>query len=266
MSIVTATKKAETAWSNLATKQKSAIELIKSGDKTNLEYLESLNSVASDVKDIFGGASAITSDFVAAHIDDIEKMAQGDEEAAERVEDAWRQAQAELDGWDHQKTVTIDVNQDGFINELDTLDVLLDDYFDQWNDKEIGFELTADDTQAIEALQNLIDSGDITADGINEALAGIGWEPEIEWVPTDMPYEDVVRLYGHIYDASGNVVDVEEEVFNENKMTAFIPKIKSYLAHIASSFVSITKFPPRIDKSLLERKASSATFILKYPE
>lgn len=227
MGIVTATKKAETAWSNLATKQKDAIELIKTGDTTNLEYLENLNSVTASVKDIFGGATAITSEFVKNHITDIELMAQGDEEAAERVEDAWLEAQAKLDGWDLKKTIEFDVNQDGLINELDTVGELFDSYFDQWQDKEIGFELTADDTQAIEALQNLVDSGVITADGINEALAGIGWEPEIEWVKMSPEMKSQQQIGATVYDFQGNPFQVTEEALANSELDFYMPQIKS---------------------------------------
>jgi len=42
-----------------------------------------------------------------------------------------------------------------------------------------------------------------------------------------LPYESIIQLYGHIYDADGNVVDVSSEAFNKDNMTAYIPVIKS---------------------------------------
>jgi hypothetical protein len=51
-----------------------------------------------------------------------------------------------------------------------------------------------------------------------------------------------------------------------SKGASFCPNTKSYLAHIASSFVFILNFPANIVISLFERKASSAAFTLKSPE
>jgi len=61
---------------------------LKKGQKDTYEYFETLSSVTKNVKAIFGGTKAVSKELVEAHLADIEKMANGDMEAAERVEAA----------------------------------------------------------------------------------------------------------------------------------------------------------------------------------
>jgi len=73
-------------------------------------------------------------------------MANGVDGAAEDVEEAILRAEATMDGWDYDKEVNIDVNQDGVIDGLDTIGELLNSFGDEFANEEVGFTIQADDS------------------------------------------------------------------------------------------------------------------------
>jgi len=135
--------KASKGWEGLQKAQKESFTILKKGQKDTYEYFETLSSVTANIKAIFGGAKVITKEFVEAHLADIEKMANGDMEAAERVEAAVLEAQSILDGWEFKKEIKIDVDKDGVVDQITTIGEILNNFGDEFNNREIGFELTA---------------------------------------------------------------------------------------------------------------------------
>jgi len=91
-------------------------------------------------------------------------MANGDMEAAERVEAAVLEAQSILDGWEFNKEIKFDIDKDGIEDDLGTIGEILNNFGDEFADQEIGFEITADDEPAIEALNHLLEIGALTTD------------------------------------------------------------------------------------------------------
>ena len=173
------------AWVNLTENQENNIKTLKKGQKGTIEYRKALGSLQKDIKTIFGDAEEVTSDFVEEHLKDIEKMAKGDKEAAERVEKALLEDMMGNELFNEEIPINFDVDQDGVTDQLTTVGTLLNNFGDQYADKEIGFTVTADDEPAIAALNQLLASGAMTADQMNDLLATIGWAPEITYQTAD---------------------------------------------------------------------------------
>ena len=174
-------KKAAKGWDGLTSSGKDYVKTMRDSTKSSDDYMKAARGLKKDLKNIFGDSEQITEEFVAAHLDDIEKMADGDVEAAERIEKALLE---DMLG-DNDLQVNIDVNEDGVVNQLDNLSTLLNGFGDQYADEEIGFTITADDEPAINALNALLQSGAMTADQMNQLLATIGWKPEITYQTAD---------------------------------------------------------------------------------
>lgn len=173
------------AWVDLTENQENNIKTLKKGQKGTIEYRKALGSLQKDIKTIFGDAEEVTSDFVEEHLKDIEKMAKGDKEAAERVEKALLEDMMGDELFNKEIPINFDVDQDGVTDQLTTVGTLLNNFGDQYADKEIGFTVTADDEPAITALNQLLASGAMTADQMNDLLATIGWAPEITYQTAD---------------------------------------------------------------------------------
>lgn len=173
------------AWVDLTENQENNIKTLKKGEKGTTEYRKALGSLQKDIKTIFGDAEEVTSDFVEEHLKDIEKMAKGDKEAAERIEKALLEDMMGDELFNEEIPINFDVDQDGVADQLTTVGTLLNNFGDQYADKEIGFTVTADDEPAIAALNQLLASGAMTADQMNDLLATIGWAPEITYQTAD---------------------------------------------------------------------------------
>lgn len=173
------------AWVDLTENQENNIKTLKKGQKGTTEYRKALGSLQKDIKTIFGDAEEVTSDFVEEHLKDIEKMAKGDKEAAERIEKALLEDMMGDELFNEEIPINFDVDQDGVTDQLTTVGTLLNNFGDQYADKEIGFTVTADDEPAIAALNQLLASGAMTADQMNDLLATIGWAPEITYQTAD---------------------------------------------------------------------------------
>lgn len=211
-------------WKEIKESQEDNIKTIKKGDKTTTEYYESLSDLTKSVKKAFGGCEAATEDFVEAHMDDIEKMAEGDIEAAERIESALLMKELGEDNFNKQ--IDFDVNDDEVKNELDTMGSLLSTFGDQWRDKPIGFEATLDNTPALAGLQQLLDSGYMTVDQMNAALATIGWAPEIEYEVIQASDQQEALTVGSLV-AGSEVINVDGKIVTKATGQIAIPKIKS---------------------------------------
>ena len=199
LNLAMSVKKASNGWEGLQKAQKESFNILKKGQKDTYEYFETLSSVTANIKAIFGGAKVVTKEFVEAHLADIEKMANGDMDAAERIEAAVLEAQSILDGWDFHAEIKFDIDKDGVEDDLGTIGELLNNFGDEFADQEIGFEITADDEPAIEALNHLLEIGALTTDQMNAIFEEIGWLPEID-------YEKVLVSQAQEHGVTGSVV------------------------------------------------------------
>lgn len=183
------------AWDDLTSSQSDNISMIKKGEKANVNYKTGLQAVMKDVKTIFNNSEHVTETFVEDNIDLIEDMANGVEGAAEKVEEAVLRAQADAEGWDYDTEikVKVDVDNDGVADELGTMGELINNFGDQYADIPVGVSI--DDTAALAAMTEMLNSGQMTAEQMEEAFNSVGWDPEIEWNEYTLTEEDVGRGY-----------------------------------------------------------------------
>lgn len=215
--------KTSKAWGDLTESQDDNISTLKTGVKGSNDYRKALKSLGETIKSIFGDAEEVTDDFVESHLDDIEKMADGDEEAAERVEKALLD---DMLGSLSNQTVEIDIDTDGVADELTTLGELLNNFGDEYSDQDIGFEITADDSPAIAALNNILTSTNMTAEQMQAALNAVGWEPEIEYAMVPLAQHEAGNTTAYVRDNAGNVVTVTAQQATDTENYVYVPMIK----------------------------------------
>jgi hypothetical protein len=217
---------ADDGWTSFNKSAKDNIKAMKEGVKGTKAYSTALNTLTKDIKNIFGGSKAVTQDFVEKNLDLIEQMNEGVEGAAEKVEEAVLRAQLSMDGLDYDKQINFDVNTDGVVNQLDTIGTLLNAFGDEHANEPIGFTATLDNTPAIAGLNQLLAAGQMTVDQMNEALAAIGWEPEIEYTVLTATGEQYSTTTGHLKVGDGYITTSGEmRTFAEGDI--LVPHIKS---------------------------------------
>ena len=176
------------AWVNLTENQENNIKTLKKGEKGTTAYRKALGSLQRDIKTIFGDAEEVTSDFVEEHLDDIEKMAKGDEEAAQRVEKALVE---DIMGKDYNIEFKIgDVSQ--------PLGDVIRQFDDTWAHLENGAIITPEiDQSGITAgLLDIVNGFDAASASAIEAMSAIGYNPVIEM--TEVPLQDRMSGSGQV--------------------------------------------------------------------
>ena len=142
-------------------------DVLKKSSKESMEYsaaMAGMKDALADVLDV--EADLISSDFVADHLDEIEKAAQGDEDAI----DALRASM------DEEIMLQISSYQTEEVKaRLEELDGKVHDLADNLPDIKIGAVLQDEDFLA--AANNLVKQSGMTADQANAYFAGIGYEP-----------------------------------------------------------------------------------------
>lgn len=190
LNVAAAAKKAEQGWEELNSSYEENIKTLKESDKTSTKYTNSLQSMTKSMKKIFNDSKSVTEDFVESHLDDIEKMAEGDEEAFERIQDEL----LKLDLGDlYNFDVGVDIDGDGATEQLGTL---IDNWEDMLANEPIGTTVDINTGPATAALLELVNAGDATSSAIMAALNSIGWQPQVEYVAADL---------GEYSDGHGNV-------------------------------------------------------------
>lgn len=176
------------AWVDLTENQENNIKTLKKGEKGTTAYRKALGSLQRDIKTIFGDAEEVTSDFVEEHLDDIEKMAKGDEEAAQRVEKALVE---DIMGKDYNIEFKIgDVSQ--------PLGDVIRQFDDTWAHLENGAIITPEiDQSGITAgLLDIVNGFDAASASAIEAMSAIGYNPVIEM--TEVPLQDRMSGSGQV--------------------------------------------------------------------
>lgn len=173
----------------------------KDSNKGTTEYLKNITSMKSSMAKIFNtDISKITNKFVSDHLDQLHKMATGTQKEAiaaqDAIEDDLVKYLADQDSWD--KEINISVNGEKYNNTIS----LFQDFMDQWDNKEIGFTLTADTDQAsanvLDTLNTLARTGVMTGEQIQEALNSIGWSPEMSYRDYTLTEEDIGNGYVNV--------------------------------------------------------------------
>lgn len=161
--------------STYATNAKNLKEL----DEGNTDYVKSMNQMKKQISKIFNTDESFISDkFVKENLDNLEKLANGTEEEAERAAEALSDNLVnEVLGDQANQEINIDVNSDGVVDGLDTISGFFDTFMDQYDNLEVGANINTG--PAIDALNSLLMTGQMTAAQITAALNAIHWAPQI---------------------------------------------------------------------------------------
>lgn len=145
-------------------------EILRSGEKNTLEYAEAMAETKDALGDVLNvEPGSLTNGFVEEHLDEIQRLAEGDISALDELRMAF--------GHDY----LLNLNRTGNLTdeELQALQTQLDNL--NLTDVEVGAYV--DDDAFVESLNQMMMDGKLTQDQVNEYLSGIGVEPEYETVP-----------------------------------------------------------------------------------
>ena len=206
-------------------------DLKDSSKKGTAEYIKNISNLRQTMSKLFNtDMKHITKDFVEDHLDELEKMANGTEEEALRAQDAIEDDLlaeiAKADGW--EQTVVVNAETGEAENSL----TYLQNAFDRWDNEEIDFTVNANtagaEADVIASLQSMLDSGVMTASGIQEALNAIGWAPQIEW---DGPYTSQqvteMKTTGYVLGLDGSMTPVSATSLSDTEEELWVPRIGS---------------------------------------
>ena len=181
-------KKVEDAWDSLSSSGKSNVAVLRESKQSSIKYRNAMKALQKDLKTIFGDAEEITDDFVREHLDDIEKMAEGDEAAAERVEKALIE---DIMGQDYNINFKVgDVSQ--------PLGDVIRQFDDTWAHLENGAVITPEiDQSGITAgLLDIVNNFDAASASAIEAMSAIGYNPVVEMI--EVPLQDRMSGSGQV--------------------------------------------------------------------
>lgn len=144
-------------------------KVLKDNNKLTPEYAESLEETQDALENILGVEPS--DEFIQEHLEEIKRLAEGDISVLEGLRDAAAiEYVASLD--------PSGLNED--LNELENLILNTD-----LSDLEVG--ATLDSTPFYDSLQELIYSGQMTADEVNRVLEQIGFAPDIDY--QEIPFD-----------------------------------------------------------------------------
>ena len=163
--------KINTAIETLSKNWKNWGSILKKSSKNSQEFGEALQGIASALALMTGiGDDFFDADFVKKHLNDIEKAAQGDEKAIQRIKDA---ASEEV-----IQEVKTKIDNEELLKELSNIDQTA-----QKSIKDIKVGASLDSGQFLETLNNLIDEAGLSVDQVNAILAKYNMEPTFETEP-----------------------------------------------------------------------------------
>jgi len=177
----------QNAWQNLKKNAKSYNDTMDTAVQGSKEYNDALSSMQKEAKVFFGDSKKVTKEWTEAHRKDIQSMVEGDEEALERLQDDL----IGLELGDHGK---IHIEADGVDNVYDAIDMLEDKFKDLEDGAIIRPEM--DTSGALDSLLDLWASGSEAAQGIQDALNAVGYQPEIEY--EDVPLTSLMQEDGTV--------------------------------------------------------------------
>lgn len=184
---------------------------LKSGNKASSQYVVALQGMKDALEMILDlDADKLSDSFYqsAENLELIEKAAQGDAEAIEELQQAAAQ----------DLVVNMRVNDDAKnkINEA------IEQFQTELPDLTIG--ATLDSTQFGQALMEMLNSGAMTVEQMQDLLNSLGFEPEINYVP--VPYVEDMEHSQTIYDKDGNVIEDISTQIDSNGMV-YVPTLNA---------------------------------------
>ena len=154
-------------------------DIIKKSDKASQEYAEAMVDMKDAMSDVLGTSEEfISDDFIVKNLEDIEKAANGDAEAIDRLSAALG------------KEIILDITADGSQAEKAALDAHTN-LQNLLKDKKVGFEVSADmDTSGIIAgAQSVVDNAKMTVEQAQAYFNSLGYEPTFVMVDQEVPIE-----------------------------------------------------------------------------
>ena len=149
---------------NLQKALEENLDILKEWDTESFETAEAVSAVQKALEEMFG--VRVDADFVHEHLNDIKKAAEGDIEAIEEL--------SLLAAKDYTESLIFDDTQ------LQSVNALLDELANK--DLSIGMDTEIDTTQGVDALNELLRTGAITEEQMNNMFSSIGYKPNVVMV------------------------------------------------------------------------------------
>ena len=138
----------------------------KDGLTSSVDAYEAIGQVQDAIEEMFG--IRVSENYVSEHLEQLKDLANGDVDALEEL----------------QRAAAEDYVAHLYINADDTraqeIRQTLNNYIDELNGKQIEIGASIDDTDFINALNNMLESGELTTEQVQSYLNSMGYEPEFE--------------------------------------------------------------------------------------
>ena len=167
LSIVKMNKAIETLSKNFETNRK----IIEDGNEADYEYVKALAEVKEATEDILG--TEVSNDFVKNHLEDIQDLVDGNVDALDRL-----RIEAAKDIVAH---LTVDIDNQEVADKLNVIQTWIDNFSNQ--DLIIGSKI--DDSGFVDALNFMMQEGQMTASEVSNILSSIGYQPSIGTHPVE---------------------------------------------------------------------------------
>ena len=145
----------------------------KNGLTSSVEAYEAIGEMQDALEQMFN--VRVSEDFIRKNFEQLQDVVNGDVDALEDLQTA-----ASEDYVAHLHIDADTTRAEEIRNELNG-------YIDDFNQKEIKLGASIDETNFINALNNMMDAGELTSDQVQQYLNSIGYEPEFEDVTADTP-------------------------------------------------------------------------------
>lgn len=187
--------------------------IIKSGDKNNIKYAQGINKIRESAEEMLG--TDLDDDFIAEHLEEIEKLANGDLTVFDELQKAATQKiimeiAAEIDDPALQSTLT---EIDELIQNADIEDL------------EVGASL--DGTEFGNTLAELVNSSNLSVEEMEKIFDSFGWEPSVDYEEVDANSVNLAQTHAYIQGADGTYQEITDQAQLETQEKVYIPKINS---------------------------------------
>ena len=197
----------------LASDWKEYGNVLKSGDKTNIKYAQGMGKIRESVEDMFG--TDISDDFIQEHLEDIQKLAEGDL----TVFDELQKAAAE--------DILVDIQGVTDAEQLSGEMANLNEYIQGIDLEGVEIGASLDSQPALASLADMVNQAGLSTEQMQALFDSLGFEPEIEYEKVTINSLEQARSYSHLYDANGKEIQVTSETQLGDLTDVYIPKINS---------------------------------------
>lgn len=144
-------------------------DALKQGEKAGAAYYSALRKIQAQTKGLVG--TELSQEWLeqAGNLEKVKKAANGDTEALKELQ---IEAAKEI-------VVAMDLDEESATE--------LNNFIDQVEAQDISVGASLDDTDFVNTLNQMIASGQVTADQVNDYLSSMGYSPDIEMVDVESP-------------------------------------------------------------------------------